>query len=241
LEENFYASSITSNRLDGPHVGRKKDDVRPGQGEYLAVSDRARVDGGAGDRDENFCSAAIAVIEFHTNFLASSSGVTAWRDTAFFGEQNTLVQPPPAPGAFVVPAGAENGMLATFREWREQWVAASGYTPAIGETLMIVKPEGGETPETEVTPTIQVSAAQTGYTFGIMVSGRAGSDQWKVETRQKGQDWKNAGSFTGKSADITITPLTPGDPEQVEIRVQLRRKNEDYGNLSQIATVTVNP
>ncbi len=190
---------------------------------------------------ENFCNAANSVIDYHTNFLASSSGVTAWRDDAFAGEQNTPVQPPPVPGAFVVPAGAENGMLATFRRWREQWVAADGYTQAIGETLMIVKPSGESLNPGDVTPTIQVTAAQTGYEIGIMVSDRGDAKMWDAYTRKKGGNWVKAGTFEGKAGNITITPTTPGDPEQIDVRVQLRYKNEDYGNVSQSATVTVNP
>ncbi|MBK9216155.1 MAG: hypothetical protein IPM59_11255 [Chloracidobacterium sp.] len=53
--------------------------------------------------------------------------------------------------------------------------------------------------------------------------------------------WQNAGSFTGKTADITVSPINDGDPEQVEVRVQLRKNNENYANVSQTATVTVNP
>jgi len=190
----------------------------------------------------NLCDEYAAVYAYHTQMLAGAAALTEWRDLAMSGQPKGDPLPdPPASPAWVAPSNGILGILTTFRDKRDEWVAAPGYTQTIGEDLMIVKPDGGELPEEDVTPTIQVSAADTGYLFAIMVAGRAAADQWKVETRQKGQDWKNAGSFTGKSADITITPLTPGDPEKVEVRVRLRLKNEDYGNLSQIATVTVNP
>ena len=64
---------------------------------------------------------------------------------------------------------------------------------------------------------------------------------WIVETKQNGGSWQNAGSFTGKTADITITPTTPGQPEVVDFRIRLRKNNANYGNVSQTATVTVNP
>jgi hypothetical protein len=46
---------------------------------------------------------------------------------------------------------------------------------------------------------------------------------------------------SGKSADISITPTTPGDAEQIQVRVQLRKSNADYGQPSDPAYVTVNP
>ena len=191
---------------------------------------------------QTLCNEFVVVYNYHVAANAAASGLTEWRDNAFYGSPKGAALPdPPAFAAFSNNEDYKIGILNIFRDLREQWVAASGYTQAIGEDLMIVKPDGGELPEVDVTPTIQVSAAEIGYSFGILVSGRAASDLWIVETKQKGQDWKNAGSFTGKSADITITPLTPGDPEQVEVLVRLRKDNQDYGNLSQIATVTVNP
>ena len=54
-------------------------------------------------------------------------------------------------------------------------------------------------------------------------------------------DWNNAGTFTGKSADLNVTPGEAAVPIQIDVRVQLRKKNANYGQLSQTATVTVNP
>ena len=77
--------------------------------------------------------------------------------------------------------------------------------------------------------------------FTKVVAGREKADMWEIQISQNGGDWKSAGSYTGKSADIHITPTTPGKPEQVQVQVQLRKSNANYGQLSQIATVTVNP
>ena len=46
---------------------------------------------------------------------------------------------------------------------------------------------------------------------------------------------------TGKSTDVTVAPQTPGKPQQLQVRVQLQRKNENYGQLSDTVFVTVNP
>ena len=45
----------------------------------------------------------------------------------------------------------------------------------------------------------------------------------------------------GKSADVSVTLTTPGQPEQVQVRVQLLKNNTNYGQLSDASYVTVNP
>ncbi len=39
----------------------------------------------------------------------------------------------------------------------------------------------------------------------------------------------------------TKTPSTPGNPVQLQVYVQLRKNNENYGQPSEIGLVTVNP
>ena len=65
---------------------------------------------------------------------------------------------------------------------------------------------------------------------------------WEIEIRRKGETTFTAlKSATGKSANVVITPTSDGDPEQIEVRVQLRKSNADYGEPSDPAYVTVNP
>jgi hypothetical protein len=64
---------------------------------------------------------------------------------------------------------------------------------------------------------------------------------WVVMIQPKGGEWSNAGTFTGRSADVTYTPATPGNPVAVSVRVQLKKKNANYGQLSDIVAFTVNP
>jgi hypothetical protein len=46
--------------------------------------------------------------------------------------------------------------------------------------------------------------------------------------------------FTGRSGDATW-PGGGTDPVQIEVRVQLRKDNEDYGQMSDVKIVTLNP
>lgn len=188
-----------------------------------------------------FCAWAVMVIDYQTEVQAVSKGVTEWRDYAFTGPKGGPVAASPAASAFVVPAGATTGILEQFRDYREQWVAADGYTQAIGETLMIVKAEGESLNPNDVTPTAQVSGAQSGYEIGIIVSDRGEAKISQVWIRQKGGQWVLAETLEGKAGSIIITPLSPGDPEQVDVRIQCRKNNANYGNVSATYTVTVNP
>ena len=65
---------------------------------------------------------------------------------------------------------------------------------------------------------------------------------WVVEIlRTGGNSWQNVGTFSGKSADVNITLTTPGQPEQIQVRVQLRKANANYGLVSDAVSVTINP
>lgn len=96
--------------------------------------------------------------------------------------------------------------------------------------------------ESTVKPTVEAFAAQTGYVASVVVGNRAGSDQWEVQTSPaSAPSWHIVKTATGKSTDVTFTPATPGQPQQFQIRIQLKRNNQVYGQLSDIVTVTVNP
>ena len=73
------------------------------------------------------------------------------------------------------------------------------------------------------------------------MTGRADSNMWDVYILRKGGSWTKQETCSGKSADITITPTIPGDAEQIQVRVQLRKSNADYGQPSDPAYATVNP
>jgi len=78
--------------------------------------------------------------------------------------------------------------------------------------------------------------------FACVVGNRVDSDSWIVSIlRTGGSSWQNVGTFTGKSADVVISLTNPGQPEQIQVRIQLRKSNGDYGNVSAAFTITVNP
>lgn len=64
----------------------------------------------------------------------------------------------------------------------------------------------------------------------------------EIEIRFAGSEqWQTVKSFTGKSADVKVSPPAGGQPMQIQARVQLYRKNIKYGQPSDAVYVTVNP
>jgi hypothetical protein len=108
--------------------------------------------------------------------------------------------------------------------------------------LGILPTQGDSLVEAEVKPQIETFAAQSGYQFSVVVSGRGNSDMWDVLILKKGAaSWQSVKTAVGKSVDVQITPTTPGEAEQIQVRVQLKKNNQNYGQPSDMVYVTVNP
>ena len=55
------------------------------------------------------------------------------------------------------------------------------------------------------------------------------------------EEWTELASGTGKSGNVHITPATEGQPERLELKVQLYKSNEIYGQTSDPTYATFNP
>ena len=165
------------------------------------------------------------------------------KQSFFNGEKGALVSDFPVSAAALVPnPPLVGGALFKERDLAARFKLGPGYTNEIGIALGIASEPGPNVPEASVKPTLEVFAAQTGYVFSAVVAGRVDADQWEVQILRSGSTvWQTVKVATGKSSDVTVTPTTPGMPEQIQVRVQLKRNNENYGQLSDAATVTINP
>ncbi|HEX8371026.1 MAG TPA: hypothetical protein VF604_20950 [Pyrinomonadaceae bacterium] len=93
-----------------------------------------------------------------------------------------------------------------------------------------------------VKPTVEAFPAAGNYELAAVIANRGDSDMSDVQIRRKGSEkWVAVKSGTGKSINVIIEPTAEGQPEQLQIRVQLKRKNENYGQPSDPVYVTVNP
>lgn len=152
---------------------------------------------------------------------------------------------PPKPINFALtgtaPAEVLPGIEFRTREIARQIKNHSAYAEADGVLLGIVA-STTPPPESEVKPTIEAFAAKHGYLASVVVGNRGESDQWQVKVRPAGgSNWITVETATGKSTDFTYSPATHGVPVQLDVFVQLRKANADYGQPSDIVQVTVNP
>jgi hypothetical protein len=153
----------------------------------------------------------------------------------------TVPEFPPMPN-FALPFEIPTGMFERLVNLRTKIMAADNYTDEIGALLGILPKSADSLTPAEVKPTIQVSPAQTGYLFSVVVGNRAEADSWEVLVRRAGQEkWAAAKTATGKSVDVVIEPAAPDRPERIQTMVQLKKNNANYGQSSDIVYVTVNP
>ena len=133
------------------------------------------------------------------------------------------------------------GMRERTQERNRRYKAAAGYTKAIGIELGIEEDAQQFTPG-DVKPGADYTPATGGYLVSVVVSNRGKSDSWDVFIQRDGEmTWNLVKTATGKSVDFTITPSTPGKPERVKAKVQLKKQNENYGQPSDIDEFTANP
>ena len=203
---------------------------------------------GATAADITFVSSALANLDYLRDYAeqvdAFKKGVFQMKQTAFDGDPNEVIGSFPVVAAGASPTPLQAGYLDRVNTLIKRLKLGPGYTHDIGVALGFEQSDPSlpiPDPST-VKPTAEAFAAQTGYVASVVVGNRANSDMWEVQASPtSAPSWQVVKTATGKSTDVTFTPATPGQPQQFQIRIQLKRNNQDYGKLSDIVTVTVNP
>ena len=70
---------------------------------------------------------------------------------------------------------------------------------------------------------------------------KQGQDAMRFEMRHKGGEWQFVTVLTSSPGTFVITPATPGEAEQVEIRSIMIKKNQMVGNYSDTKTALIAP
>ena len=173
---------------------------------------------------------------------ANSAGLRSFRDQTLYGEKNDAAPPAPTTDLPAPPAALTASIIQRIDNLKERILLADNYTDDIGALLGIVAPPSQSVAEAEVKPTLSAFPANEGYDFAVVVGNRAKSDQNDLQFRALNQEkWESLLRFTGKSADAQYKPTPEGQPVKIELRVQLYRKNEKYGQPSDAVYVTLNP
>ncbi|HMT09827.1 MAG TPA: hypothetical protein PKA82_17705 [Pyrinomonadaceae bacterium] len=165
---------------------------------------------------------------------------TQIKQALFNGDENIPVAVYPSFSVGELPEDAKAGALQRFIDRGKRWKTSNGWTPEIGTALGYDGPAPKPVPGT-VKPSIEAFAAAANSHFSLVVSNRGEATMWDVYILRKGGNWTKVDTASGKSADIHVTLTTPGEAEQIQVRVQLRKNNEDYGQLSDPVYVTLNP
>lgn len=172
---------------------------------------------------------------------ANKQAVTKIKQALYNGEESEPVSAFPVFPAGNPPKAILAGAYQRAIARNKRFKAAAGYTKEIGIALGIDDESSSINPDL-VKPTIQAFSAQTGYMYSVVVGNRGDSTMWDVwELRKGAVSWSKVDSFQGKSGDVHATPTTAGNAEQFQIRVQLRKNNQNYGIVSDIVYVTINP
>lgn len=165
---------------------------------------------------------------------------TQIKQALFNGDENISVPVYPPFTEGELPNAAKAGAYQRFIERGKRWKTAPGWTDEIGTALGYDGPAPKPVPGT-VKPDIQAFAAASNSMFSLVVSNRGEAPMWDVYILRKGGTWTKIDTASGKSADIHVPLTTQGEAEQIQVRVQLRKNNEDYGQLSDPVYVTLNP
>lgn len=201
---------------------------------------------GAAEIDENSedygnLNAALNNVQVATE---DKQAVTNVKDAVYNGDVNEAVNPYPSFAMTALPfPDRKAGALSRYNNRKKRAKLAAGYTEQIGIAMGYADEPGAAIPPGSVKPVIEsASASATGYSFALLISNRGDADSADALIRRKGSEtWAFGKTFTGKSVEITLTPTTPGQPEQIQVMIQLKRKNENYGQPSDPAYVTLNP
>jgi len=152
---------------------------------------------------------------------------------------------PPSPIVWTLPPGTPaevpTGIEEFIRDIRREVVALTNYSKADGEAMGFEATKSAPISPNLLKPAIQLFGAANNNHFSIVVTGRGEATMWDVYFLRKGGTWTKHTTAEGKSADITVPLTTPGDAEQIQVYVQMRKANADYGQPSDPVYVTLNP
>ena len=172
---------------------------------------------------------------------ANKKTVNKIKQQVFNGDPDEEVSPFPVFPAIAAPFPLVSGCLDRTSKRNRRYKAAAGYTKEIGMALGI-DGDNPPIPPESITPTLEAFPAQGSYEAAVIVSKRGKSDMWKLLGRKmNGENWSEITSGTGKSINFKITPTVAGLPERLELKIQLYKANEIYGQQSNPTYATFNP
>lgn len=200
---------------------------------------------GATNQDIEDVSQELTSLEYLSDMTeicdAGKKTVVKIKQTVFNGDIDEEIPPLPVFPVLTPPFPLLAGCLERAVKRNKRFKLGAGYTKEIGIALGIEEDVQQIVPDS-IKPTVTAIAAAEDYLMSVVVSNRGQSNMWEVQIRRKGQEtWETVKTASGKSADVIITPTSPGNPEKIQLRIRLIKNNEPYGQFSDAITVTLNP
>ena len=184
----------------------------------------------------------LYVVDFTEIVDNNKLGCTQIKQAIFNGDPNVAVSDFPVFLVANPPFPLIGGLKTLANKRRDLWRAAPGYTNEIGLLLGIGQSQKPSAPVGGYKPTVEVFGAQSGNMFSVVVGNRGDAVMWNVLAKEINDPaYAIVASGEGKSMDVTYPASTPSAPRQLQVRIQLKKANENYGQMSDIVLVTVNP
>lgn len=170
----------------------------------------------------------------------NKKAVTKTKQGMFDGDPGEPISPLPTFTAVSLSNPVSGSKTLTIKR-NKRFMLGPLYTAEIGQALGIESVETENVVPANLKPSIDLFPAANNHHFSIVVTGRGDAVMWDVYIMRKGGEWTKVDSCQGKSADVSVSLQTAGDAEQIQVRIQLRKNNADYGQVSEPAYVTLNP
>ncbi|MBK8302481.1 MAG: hypothetical protein IPK98_03345 [Chloracidobacterium sp.] len=228
MAANTYDDLVDMLTVQEANIGTYKGDLAATADEQTAISeDLANL---------------LYIRDYAETIDQNKKTVTQIKQAVYNGDESEPFKafPVTAAGALPFPNALPNA-LGRHNATNARWKTAPGYTEQIGIAMAIISSKPDSLIPADQKPELDLFGAAANHHFSAVVSKRAESDMWQLWIQRKGGAWELQGTYNGKSVDVSLSLTTPGEPEQILCRVQLRKNNEDYGQPSDPAYVTLNP
>ena len=147
----------------------------------------------------------------------------------------------PVPPVFTPPPLTAPGIFARLNKTVKRVRFAPNYTDEVGAVLGIIPGKTLRVPTHDHVPKVNVATLPGGYRFAVRVA-KLRMDAFEVQIKRNSNGhFEPAAIGTASPLEVALTPLNPGEPEQIYVRVRMIKANKPVGQFSDLVQVTVNP
>lgn len=184
------------------------------------------------------CNAFIDIINKVNEIRETGKAYTPWKNTMLHGTKGLPAPAAPVFQSIVFPASITTGIEEQIRDFVANVKTLDGYTKQAGEDLDFEVTKSTDGNIADAFPTLHVAAIGG---FAVEVSYKKGEfDGIILEYRAAGSnDWKFADKVSITKFNFTPQLSAAGQAQEFEFRAKYIIKNQQVGQWSQLAVITV--